>query len=150
MKYLQTYEKFYVTHDNGGRPFSVYKEDDRTYIYKQSEYLTDVEKVFSGEDNCAILTKIKGENKYIFVGTEVYEFTTEEPITKFIAKIGNSDVPYPYAYSKNYFYQFLDKVYCEKEILKGNLDDPYKYFYENEDDIETKGLDNLNIMEVRK
>lgn len=150
MKYLIKYEKFYVTHDNGGRPFSVKHDNKKLYIYKNIEYLYDVKDIMSGEKDSSVLIALKEKNKYVFVGTRVFEFTTETPIKKYVGKIGNNDVPYPYAICDNYIYILLDKVYFDKKMFdESDEEDVYNYYYENQDDIKTKKLDNLKIIEKR-
>ena len=48
-------------------------------------------------------------NKYVFIGETIYEFSTNSPITNFFSMIGNSDVPYPLALTKDNVYFLIDK-----------------------------------------
>lgn len=48
-------------------------------------------------------------NKYVFIGETIYEFSTYSPITDFFSMIGNSDVPYPLALTKDSVYFLIDK-----------------------------------------
>jgi hypothetical protein len=51
-------------------------------------------------------------SKYVYIGSEIYEFTPVkgDTIEKYYSDIGNSDVPYPYAVGKTHMYMMLDKV----------------------------------------
>jgi len=145
-----------ITHDNGGRPFVVNIDDtNRTHIYKQIDHLAfDVKNIFKGEENSSCLLELKDNKGYYFVGTEIFTFTTDEKIIKFVAPIGNSDVPYPYAESENYFYILLDKVSIKKSDLGNNeneLDmiDVYSSYYKHEKSLNPKKLKNLKIIEKR-
>ena len=56
--------------------------------------------------NCTI-----HKNYYVFIGDRLYGFSTpdDEPIETFYSTVGNNDVPYPVALSKNYIYFMLDR-----------------------------------------
>ena len=93
----------YVTLDNGGQPFVV-KYDEKNKIasvYKQEERL-EVKNIFDGSQNgkgdrgTSLLLQLE-DNKYVFVGDDMYEFTTEDKIEEYYSVIGNSAVPYPVA-----------------------------------------------------
>lgn len=136
MKYLNTYEKFYQTHNNSDRPFVVNKDEKgRTFLYKQDRLLPEVDKIMSGgkeDDDSLVLLQIDKHN-YIFVGYETYEFETPEEIKKYYTPIGNSDVTYPVALSDNYAYFMLDKVYVPIYEFPHNIEwrNAYSYFYKN-------------------
>jgi len=90
----------------------------------------NVQKVFVGKSPVNATTKFSGgsgkkfdgnsillnidckihKNYYVFVGDRIYGFSTpdDEPITTFYSTVGNNDVPYPIAMSKNYVYFLLD------------------------------------------
>ena len=141
--------KSYLTHDNGGRPFSVHKTDEFLYIFKHTLQVYDnVLKVFSGgkeDENSSVLIELAArgkdkkdplyykdlKHKYLFVGSEVYVFESDEPITKFYTVIGNSDVPYPIALSENLAFFMLDKVYIDKSEFPEKIEwkNAYDYFY---------------------
>lgn len=40
---------------------------------------------------------VKLKHNYIYVGREIYSFSTAYPITDYFSEIGNNDVPYPFA-----------------------------------------------------
>jgi hypothetical protein len=66
-------------------------------------------------------------NRYVFIGETIYEFSTNSPITNFFSMIGNSDVPYPLALCKNNVYFLIDKGvngYLSREYF---LEFPKKY-----------------------
>lgn len=172
MKYLKSFEKTHITHDNGGRSFAVQKDGNRINIFKTVNSINlhgDVEKIFSGDkedDSSSVLLEIKNtrkeKNKYVFVGSEMYEFKTDEPITKYYSKIGNSDVPYPVALSKNYAYFLVEKQYVSKDEFPDDVDwkDAYGWFYghidfENKDKLkkirfkEYKQIEGRVLMERR-
>lgn len=137
---FKIFETTYVTHQNGGRSFAVNYDKKSGFIdilkNKYNRY-PNVKKVWSGDkedDNSSVLIEFPNK-KYMFVGTEIYEFETEEFITNYYSMIGNSDVPYPVALSKNYVYLMLDKVYINrKEFPKDtNWKDCYRFYYDNKD-----------------
>lgn len=60
-------------------------------------------------DGNSILLRIESDNtndsyKYSYIGHNVFEFTTNEPIIKYVSSVGNNCVPYPYAESLNWCY----------------------------------------------
>lgn len=152
----------YLIHDNGGRPFmvDVTKKgiDIRTYTQECFEpdwnwdnlecynvpvhhiKAKDFQGYWWGYDTSpnkmhgnTVLIKLT-DHKYILVGWIIYEITTVEPITDFFAEVGNSDVPYPIAYSDNFVYFLIDYAYVPKKNLCAeaniaNADKMYGYFY---------------------
>ena len=104
--------------------------DPKKYAKCIKKY-TNVEKIFVGKslvnattkssgghgkqfDGNSILLKLRDEektyreNKYVFIGDRIYEFTTVEPIETFYSTVGNNDVPYPVALSKSFIYFMLE------------------------------------------
>jgi len=79
----------------------------------------------------SILFQVKSDKsnlkKYIYVGSEIYSFYTNELIDKYYSPIGNNDVPYPYAVSKNNVYLMAEKKVLNRE--KVYLPDPYQQYY---------------------
>lgn len=75
--------------------------NDNAYKYYKTKNKADL----FGKGN-SILAKI-GNNKYVFIGECIYEFTTTEPILEFYSPIGSNDVPYPVAISNNYVYYLI-------------------------------------------
>lgn len=66
--------------------------------------------------------------KYLFIGSEIFEFTTDSEITSFISPVGNNDVPYPYAIDQNarIYLMIENSTYIPTEPV---TPDPYRYFY---------------------
>ena len=56
----------------------------------------------------SILLEISN-NKYVFIGETIYEFSTYSPIIEFFSMIGGNDVPYPLALTKDNVYFLIDK-----------------------------------------
>ena len=79
--------------NNGGIPFIVNFNDKVSRIYKQ-ELTYEYDEIFTGtgeNKNSSVLLKVK--NKYIYVGSEIYEFQTEDDkIIDYKTPIGNSAV----------------------------------------------------------
>ena len=59
----------------------------------------------------SILLRIENENKfkYVHIGTDIFEFLTDEKIIKYVSSVGNNCVPYPYAESENWCYCMLER-----------------------------------------
>ena len=81
----------------------------------------------------SILLQIKN-NKYVFIGQNIFEFTTNDTINYFTSPVGNNDVPYPLAIGDKNSYFMLDNTF----VLNDNIEftkeiklDPYLYYYEN-------------------
>lgn len=72
---------------------------------------------------------------YIFVGSEIFSFKTENQIIDYVSPIGCSDVPYPYAIDDvgNCYLMIENVQLCSflktKEIDYDN--DPYDYYYDH-------------------
>ena len=146
----------YSIHDNGGTPFWVtitgkvvtVVKNMNTYELidgKHTEvkhpckelFSKKVDEVFVGKTSptgpksppgTAILYRVG--STYTFIGRDIYEFSTNDVITKFYSDLGNSDVPYPYAIGEKYVYIMLDKVAIEKTLFNMK-EDIYKQYYEN-------------------
>lgn len=73
------------------------------------------------------------KNIYIHIGSEIYEFQAPEKIDKYFSLVGNNDVPYPIALSKNYVYFMLegDHNYVNRNRFspKTNWYDAYAIYY---------------------
>lgn len=148
--------RYYNIHDNGNKPFLVvldkniatvytqkFIEETEKYVKNKELFSTPYERVFIGDNKLNIKEYIKkgkfrgnsillniDKNNYIYIGSEIYKFKTIDglPITDFYSPVGNSDVPYPYAVSKEKVYFMLDKEVLPSELL--NLkQDGYGQFY---------------------
>lgn len=49
---------------------------------------------------------------------KIYSFTSEDPIIKYHSEIGNNDVPYPIAESKNQYFFMLDQIQMYKKDFR--------------------------------
>jgi len=146
----------YLTHDNGDRPYKVKitdnhvgvftasycEHDDQVLCYEMPDNVLIGENYGQGSEDgdfngSAILIKPTEKLKYVYVGSEIFEFESKTPICTFIANIGNNDVPYTYAISDSHMFLFeerkvfdLDKFSFEAlEEYKTGYEDPYDAFY---------------------
>jgi hypothetical protein len=83
------------------------------------------ERIDEREDGNTMLIQ-SSSNKYIYVGPEIFEFTSDEQIQEYYSPIGNNDVPYPYAIVKAESPrngQSKDTIYllAEKVAINGNI-----------------------------
>lgn len=125
-------------------PKDVLKKEVAAWIYIELVAKYNAQEVFIGKspknpmtefsgghgkyfDGNSILLKM-GTGKYIYIGEQIYSFTTNKEIVKFVAPVGNNDVPYSYAIDsdKNY-YLLIDDLKIIKYDEK--ITDPYDYFY---------------------
>lgn len=139
----------YLIHDNGGRPFKVKIIDTSIYIYKvkydddcnatYNEMILSIltyKNIFIGDDpgypqfkGNSILIQIDAR-KYIYVGWYIYSFKIDDTITSYYSRIGNSDVPYPYAVGTKNTYLMSEHVYIPNETIRYN--DPYDQYYNHD------------------
>ena len=149
--------KVYEIHNNGGRPFTVIidgnkvnvhanKNINNTIVFNSIPILSyKADEIFIGKspknamtinfggygpqfDGNSILIMVK--NKYIYIGSTIYSFTSLAPIKKYISPVGNNDVPYPYAIdTQNNNYLMVEKIILLN--YKGNQD-PYDKYYKSE------------------
>lgn len=100
----------------------------------------------------SILFQVKSDKlnlkKYIYVGSEIYSFYTNELIDKYYSPIGNNDVPYPYAISKNNVYLMAEKKVLNRE--KVYLPDPYQQYYFTDHEITELKVKKLNTKTLVK
>jgi len=158
--------KHYDTHDNGNRPFRIFIDGNKVAIYKDTntnwnnpadyskliKELT-VKEVFVGKSTGnaegadhrpgeadffkgnSILLHVSG-NKYIHVGTSIYEFQMDDKVDQYFSMVGRNDVPYPVLLGTENVYFMLedDHCYLPRDMLPDNLtkvqwEDCYTYFY---------------------
>ena len=138
-----TKSKTYYIHDNGGRPFKVIITGYTAEVYKLTDMLSKNYKLaktfkfiesFNGGNGSSILLQVKSDNKdlntYIYIGDKIFSFSIKDKIIAYKSPIGNSDVPYPYAISKDNVYLMLESVVLDKELLELiTIKDPYQYYY---------------------
>ena len=135
--------KKYKTHWNGEHPYLVIVASNTLIVLKSDKLVLKVDKyknLFVGANTnkfggpykekftgSSILIEIKPK-EYIFIGKNVYKFTTTRPITIFYSIMGNSDVPYPFAISEDKIYLLLENVYINSSSWDGKID-PYLIHY---------------------
>ena len=68
------------------------------------------------------------KNKYVYIGSEIYDFETDDEIVDYYSPIGNSDVPYPFAIGTKYTYLMLDHVKILNTYVRNKLE-PYVHYY---------------------
>ena len=96
-----------------------------------SRFIYDGDYEYIGNSILLEIEKKLNINRYLYIGWEIYEFTTNEPIIRYYSLVGNSDVPYPVAISENYVYFFLDKKYVPRCLFSDNISwiNAYSDFY---------------------
>jgi len=142
----------YYTHDNGRRPYKVEIVGGRVFVYSALEQDLDsdivtysphaiigigAEKILIGKspnnetgdvDGNSILLYIGG-NTHIYIGHEIYQFTSMNPIIDYMSPVGNNDTPYPYAICHNGDILLMsEKVRLVNPRIPQN-EDPYTYYY---------------------
>ena len=135
--------KEYIIHYNDGRPFKVIakKEKIEVFTFKDStdnyeDLVYDINVLsinnflglWPGFDasECAAYARDHGntvliqetKTSYIYVGANISQFETDDEILDYLSPLGNSDVPYPVAYSRKYVFFMLDNMYVNKDQLK--------------------------------
>jgi hypothetical protein len=169
----------YMTHDNGGMPYTVELEIREKKASEFSSCRADVSvfrnvyfrqfnkhrpkgdailnysnaKVWVGVSPSTPATRFSGGHgpdfkgnsiliqpdeavqKYIFIGHEVLEFTTYNPIHTFVAPVGNNDVPYCYAIDDaGLYYLPMERAIlskCQAYDTDPDEFDPYDYYYDH-------------------
>jgi hypothetical protein len=154
----------YMIHDNGGRPFyvEIYPKEIKIFkniiddyeeygtLYKHEISFYNYKKVFVGKSPLTEMTKHSGghgkmfdgnsilvelkKHLYLEIGYIIYTFETDEEIVEYISEVGNSDVPYPIAFSKNNTYLILEYVYFP--ILDDTID-AYRAYWNKDIDKKT-------------
>lgn len=136
---LTSKPKVYQVHDNGGRPFQISIDTSGIDIQKinKSEnydkafkFLTKFDGYWFGYDTSihkqngnSLLIKLH-KHKYMYIGSEIYEFDTTDEIIDYFSHVGNSDVPYPVAIGTQNIYFMLDCAFISINNLQN---DPVPY-----------------------
>ena len=101
-------------------------------------------------------------NRYVFIESEIYEFSTTDKIVKYYSMVGNADVPYPIAVGEENVYFMLDRKYIPlkyfpKKIKARDFEEAYDLFYNytpsnNDEEKEplAKGAKRYNFKHVKK
>ncbi|OLP90954.1 Pentatricopeptide repeat-containing protein, chloroplastic [Symbiodinium microadriaticum] len=142
-------------HDNGGRPFKVEVQwpgpTAEVQVFKSLQYDGDVlpsyedracvsfsaERVLVGRcpkhgaifDGNSVLLHVGGL-KYVFIGVVVFAFTAKSRITAYVSRVGNNDVPYPWAIDEQgWRYLMIESVVLSSKLFESD-DDPYDLYYD--------------------
>jgi len=79
---------------------------------------------------------------YLYIGSEIYQFFTDTPITQYHSYGGNNDVPYPIAVSKDKIYFMLNDCYANIEDIQkiepgfDDWFDAYPFYYRHDDKLQ--------------
>ena len=145
----------YYTDWNGAKPYLVIMASNTIIILKpNNKIIHDVydklvykinkyKNIFIGTNTNKFggyyVDKFKGNsilietnvNEYIFIGKDIYKFTTTTPIKTYYSIMGNSSVPYPFAVSDDKIYLMIEtKILNYKDWNKKT--DPYEIYYKND------------------
>lgn len=166
---------FYAILDNGGLPFKVTTSQNSIFIlgseFQEEEeegsefsvndtfthFICDINEYkgfWKGYDTNkkkwhgnSLLIKIS-TYEYVYVGSSIYRFKTEEEILDYVSPVGNSDTPYPVAYGKSNVYFMLDEMYVNKKYLYDatvkNAGKMYNKYYKMDDKRKCK----MNVTEM--
>ena len=147
----------YYIHSNGGRPFKVEINENTLYLYKMEDYETSTyqlnpsltlslvgRKVFYPKGNRLTpsryiqptASEAKGNSLlvelapfvYLYIGSMVYIFNTDDHIIAYYSPIGNSDVPYPWAVGTENVYLMIEQAYMNiGDVTNAGM--PYEDYY---------------------
>ena len=71
------------------------------------------------DDGNSLLVKIS-KHEYVYIGSKIYSFETDEEIRDYTSMIGNSCVPYPIAFGDDFLYFMLE----QELVMMDEFDDP--------------------------
>ena len=165
----------FLIHDNGGRPFKVVLRGKIVQVYRvpeskdidepaEQDYtklvktFEDVTKVYIGPDpseprfkgNSILLRFL--DNKYVYIGSEIYQFSLTSPDEKFIkyvSPVGNNDVPYPYMVTNKNVYFMTENVFADRKIFGDLFEDPYQILYFQEPKIPRTKIKHRKVLVKR-
>lgn len=154
---------------NGYRPLKVIINDNRLNIYKVKKDYETYESVpfcsFSMEGKRLVPTENPGldittfepnntllvdmgDGSYLFIGyPQVFTFIPREPIERYFSPVGNSEVPYPWAETKDTAYLMVERaeVYLTNSVDYQESGDPYKHFYRLPKRIQREDKENFKL-----
>lgn len=96
-------------------------------------------------DGNSVLIKLENE-KYVFIGGNIFSFNTPFSVVRYISPVGNNDVPYPYAVLENgdIYLMIEDTILlCTNKLqsfLADQTNDPYSYYYDKNNHCITPNL----------
>lgn len=83
----------------------------------------------------SILLHVSG-NRYVYIGTEVYEFTMDDKVDEYFSMMGRNDVPYPVLLGTENVYFMIDgdHTYVPRDKFPANFkrsqwENAYSYYY---------------------
>jgi hypothetical protein len=94
-------------------------------------------------------------NKYVFIGSEIFSFTSFSKIVEYYSPVGNSAVPYPFAIDEDgNIYLMIEKLvlsYSEKmfKFLENINNDPYDYWYNYNRNAKNRKIKNYKLIQKR-
>ena len=83
----------------------------------------------------SMLLHVSG-NRYIYVGSSIYEFQMDDKVDQYFSMVGRNDVPYPVLLGTDNVYFMLEEDHCylsrdmlPEDLTKAQWEDAYTYFY---------------------
>lgn len=123
----------YDIHDNHNVPFVVTVNDGmlqviQDEVIKLSVNYTRVWIPSDVDPGNSILAQI--DDRYLYIGSEIFTFRSLSPIVDFQSEIGNNDVPYPHAVDDaGRWYMMLEDVVVVPKQPWASQMDAYTYYY---------------------
>jgi len=56
-------------------------------------------------------------HRYVYIGSEIYEFTTTDVITDYVSEVGNNSVPYPVAFGSENVYFMAESSFIPRKLF---------------------------------
>lgn len=166
-------DKIYNIYDNGKIPFQVQITKNKINVYTYESINNNVYNVlllsienFLGYWNGYNLQIQNFEGNslliqldtfcYIYIGSEIYQFITDDIIYDYYSEIGISHIPYPVALGEKKTYFMLEKKYLDNNKIPKPIDvlSLYGYFYgwikvqPNNNKKEKAPMDNASDMDI--
>lgn len=154
-------EVTYDIHDNYKVPFKVVVRSGRVEILdaetnERIRLIENPKTVFVGESPATAKTLFSGGygpdfrgntvlietelHQYLYVGSSIYTFTTEQGIIMYVSEVGNNDVPYPYGLDGSGRYYLMEERVILLSLPSSQSLDPYGYLYSVGDDTSPFGI----------
>jgi hypothetical protein len=91
--------------------------------YNFTDHLPIHDKMFVGN---SILLQIN-INRYVYIGSEIFEMTLNDQVIDYYSPVGNNDVPYPSILTKTKIYFLLTKKYALRNQFTNDINWMYAY-----------------------
>lgn len=87
--------------------------------------------LYDGNILNVVMQYLTPQYTYMYIGSMIYTCTTAYQITNYYSTVGNNDVPYPVAVSKDHVFFMLDLVYLERGCFPHvqSFENAYSDFY---------------------